>query len=136
MKIGKLNVLLNVTSSLNERQYINVLTIIKEGYEEEIKLLKKKYHNIIFASKDKLDKDTRRIIISKFKSEKSKLKRKYFPSYAKAKVLRYGKEALKKVGKYKKPIIATAATAAVVGGLAAYSSKKRHDAAKKRLGIN
>lgn len=141
MTIGKLNVILEVTNSLTERQYVNVLTIIKEGFEEELKKLRTEYRNKLKILRKPSQEDIaknrptqmmRRQLTKEYLDRKKSLSLKYIPSYVKAKALRYGKEFL---SKHKKPLIATAGTAAVVGGLAAYNSKRRHDEAKKKLGL-
>lgn len=144
MKIEKLNVILEVTPSLTERQYINVLTIIKEGYEEELKKLKKKTakelkkvrETSVEHKNDILGKRLfRREIIRTFNNDKLKLKLRYFPSFAKSMVKAKGKEAIKTLKKHKKGLAAAGITTAALGAAAVYKSKKRHDEAKKRLGI-
>ena len=141
MKIGKLNVILEITSSLNERQYCNVLTIIKEGYEEELKELKKQYaENIKTAKKayghdNSLYKRQKNLWIKLYKFKKDRLKFKFLPSYMKARTLRYGKHLIKKAGENKKSLAIVGGSLIAAGGLAAYNSKKRKDEAKKKLGI-
>jgi len=135
MKIEKLNVILEVTPSLTERQYINVLTIIKEGYKEELKTLKQKTRKKLFTDRNKLDKVTRRSIVADFNKQKLKLKLKYFPTTVKAMIRAKGEKALETIGKHKKPLIAAGITAGALAGYTGYKSAKRHKEAKKKLGI-
>jgi len=135
MRVEKLNVLLEVTPSLTERQYINVLTIIKEGYKEELKTLKKKTSKKLFANRDKLDKVARRAIVADFSKEKLKLKLKYFPTTVKAMIKAKGKKGLETIAKHKKPLMAAGITAGALAGYSGYKSAKRHKEAKKKLGI-
>ena len=135
MKIEKLNVILEVTPSLTERQYINVLTIIKEGYKEELKTLKQKTRKKLFTDRNKLDKVTRRSIVADFNKQKLKLKLKYFPTTVKAMIRAKGEKALETISKHKKPLIAAGITAGALAGYTGYKSAKRHKEAKKKLGI-
>ena len=135
-KIKKLNIMLESATVLNEKQYVRVLKIIKEGYEEALKALKKEYAGHIKSAKkvlgnDSSYKETKNKFIRLYKFEKDKLKLRYFPSYTKARALKYGKRILK----HKKPLIATAAVGAVGLGALAYNSHKRHEEAKEKLGL-